>query len=121
MNHNTSIRAGRMVSIAAALAALCALMAIWNTSSAHAEQYCWGVNLPSQGATCHMNHERWASETRGMGAQHSVCVWHQPFGPIRCSSGPGAWVFNGLGGNYWGIPYIQDNAPGATVAYGEAF
>jgi hypothetical protein len=117
---NASIRTGRMVALAAALAVLCALLAIWNTSSAHAERYCWGYNLPSQGSTCHLDHERWASEVRGMGT-HSVCVWHAPYGPIRCSTGANVWVSNNYGANYWGVPYIQNNAPGSTVGYGEAF
>lgn len=121
MISNVSVRTGRIVALAAVLAGLCASMAALNTPSAHAENYCWGYYLPSQGATCHLDHERYASEVRGMGGQRSVCVWQQPYGPIKCSSGPGVWVFNNYGTNYWGTPYIQDNAPGGTYGYGEAF
>jgi hypothetical protein len=120
MIRNVSLRTGRIVALAAVLAGLCATMLAFNTSSANAERYCWGVWLPGKGATCN-HHERWASQVSGMGAQHSVCVWHQPFGPIKCSGGPGAWVTNNYGTNYWGIPYIQDNAAGGTTAYGEVF
>jgi hypothetical protein len=118
---NMSVRTGRLIALAAVLAGLCASMFALNTSAAHAEQYCWGYYLPGLEATCHLNHERYASEVRGMGGQHSVCVWQQPIGPMRCSSGPGVWVVNSYGTNYWGVPYIQDNAPGGTYGYGEAF
>jgi hypothetical protein len=112
---------GRLTALIAALASICALMAISTPPSAHAEQYCWGVFLPKLEATCSHNHVRFASEVRGKGNEHSVCVWLQPFGPIRCSTGPGVWVFNNYGKNLEGLGMIQDNAPGGTVAFGEIF
>lgn len=118
---NMSTRAGRVVALAALLAGICASMVLLPTTPAHAERYCWGAYLPGEGAKCHLDHERWATEVWGEGAQHSVCVWQQPYGPIKCSSGPEVWVLNYYGSNVYGVPYIEDHAPGATYAYGEVF
>ncbi len=114
-------RVGRIVALVGILAGLYASMAVFAASSAHAERFCWEKYLPKEAATCHLNHERYASEVWGLGKEHSVCVWQQPYGPLRCSSGPGVWVLNSYGTNFWGIPYIQDNAPGGTYVLAEVF
>jgi len=121
MVKDVAARSSRLFALAAVLTGLCVSMALASAPSAHAENFCWGAWLPGLESTCHLNHERYASEVRGKGDQHSVCVWQQPIGPLRCSSGPGVWVVNSYGTNYWGVPYIQDNASGGTFAYGEAF
>src|SRR5882757_6396547 len=121
MVDNMSARVGRIVALAGVLAGLCVSMVVFAAPSAHAEQFCWGYHLPGYEAQCHLNHERYASQVWGKGAEHSVCVVQAPIGPWKCSSGPGVWVLNSYGTNYWGVPYIMDNAAGATYAYGEVF
>jgi hypothetical protein len=67
-------------------------------------------------------------ELKGEGAQHSVCVYASEngfgqgnVGGVKCSSGPGAAVFNsGMGtGNYF--PVIYNNAVGENLVHGTAF
>lgn len=121
MHSHVMARTGRLAVLWGLLAGVCALMAISAPPSAHAEQYCWGAFLPKEAATCQHDHIRFASEVRGKGNEHSVCVWLQPFGPIKCSTGAGVWVFNNYGKNLEGLGKIQDNAPGGTFAFGEIF
>jgi hypothetical protein len=115
-----SVRAVRLATLACVVGGVLAIATL-TPQPAHAEQFCWGYYLPKLEATCHLNHERYASEVWGMGKEKSVCVWQQPIGPIRCSGGADVWVQNYYGTDYWGVPYIQDNASNGTYAYGEVF
>jgi hypothetical protein len=114
-------RISRAMVLMSVLAGMCALVAMSAPSSAHAERYCWEVFLPKLEAECRAGHFRFASEVRGKGKEHSVCVALEPWGPIKCSSGPGVWVINNYGKNLEGQGWIQDNAPGGTFAFGEIF
>jgi hypothetical protein len=114
------VHIGRLAALVGVLVSLCVVMALSGAASASAEQYCWGANLSNENS-CSSGHTRFASEVKGMGSSHSVCVAIQPFGPIRCSSGPGVWVTNNYGTNLEGQGWIADNAKGATTVFGEIF
>jgi hypothetical protein len=120
MLNYASKRVGRTTALIGVLASICASLAVVTPAPASAERYCWGAFLPGLEATC-SGPERFGTEVKGMGEQHSVCVAIAPFGPIKCSSGPGVWVTNNYGSNKKGAGWIQDNASGGTTAYGEIF
>jgi hypothetical protein len=112
-------RVGRMAAFVGALAGLCASLAVFTAPPAHAEQFCWGAVLSNE-KSCE-GRLRFGSEVRGMGKEKSVCVAIAPFGPIKCSSGPGVWVSTNYGTNLEGKGWIADNAAGTTTVFGEIF
>lgn len=112
-------RVGRMVAFVGALAALCASLAAFSPPAAHAEQFCWGAVLSNE-KSCE-GRLRFGSEVRGKGGEKSVCVAIAPWGPIKCSSGPGVWVSTNYGKNLEGKGWIADNAVGTTTVWGEIF
>jgi hypothetical protein len=116
---HVSARIGRIAVLIGVLASVCASMVIFASPSASAEQYCWGAVLTNEGVC--RGHLRFASEVKGMGSEHSVCVAIEPFGPIKCSGNKGEWVTNNYGKVLEGKGWIADNAKGATKVFGEIF
>jgi hypothetical protein len=107
----------------AALLGVLALMAVavsLTAGSASASPYCGGQTVSNYGF-CY-GAARSQTEVRGMGESHSICVGAGIlYG--NCSGGPGQWVSTHLNteGPYYAEPWIQDNAAGATVIWGESF
>lgn len=120
MVDHVSGRIGRIAALVGVLAGVCASVAMFTASSASAEQYCWGKVLTEE-KSCYSGHTRFASVVQGMGNEKSVCVAIAPWGPIKCSSGPGVWVTNNYGKNLEGQGWIADNAVGKTTVWGEIF
>jgi hypothetical protein len=112
-------RIGRFAALAGVIASVCASMAMISAPSASAEQYCWGTVLSNE-KSCE-GHLRFGSIVKGMGNEKSVCVAIAPWGPIKCSGGPGEWVGTNYGTNLEGKGWIADNAVGKTSVFGEIF
>ncbi len=112
-------RIARLAALAGVVASVCAWVAVYTPAPASAEQYCWGTVLSNE-KSCE-GHLRFGSEVKGMGNEKSVCVAIAPFGPIKCSGGPGAWVSTNYGTNLEGKGWIADNAVGKTSVFGEIF
>jgi hypothetical protein len=119
MVDRVSGRIGRIAALAGVLASVCASVAMFTAPSASAEQYCWGTVLSNE-KSCE-GHLRFGSLVTGKGNEKSVCVAIAPWGPIKCSSGPGVWVTTNYGKNLEGKGWIADNAVGKTTVFGEIF
>lgn len=114
MTHRLSTR---FAVLAAALAVLCTALAL-SASSASASPFCGGQTV-SNYSYCY-GAARSLNGDSGYGVSHSICIGA---GAIwgGCSGGPGQSKTMNLGGPVYAEPWIEDNAAGATVVYGETF
>jgi hypothetical protein len=116
-HHIARHRARRIAALVAMLAALCVMLAI-AAPSASASPYCGGTRL-SNFARC-VGASRSLRGTTGHGDEHSVCVGAGAiFG--KCSGGPGQIATWEFGSVINAEPWIQDNASGSTIVWGETF
>lgn len=97
------------------LVTLCASMVMF-ASSASASPYCGGVRLTNYGI-CY-GAERSMRSVTGYGQERSVCVGIAPISG-NCSGGPGQLASFNWGSSIYSSPYIQDNAVGSTIVWGE--
>jgi hypothetical protein len=92
-------------------------LTLFSPTASASSPYCGGQNL-SNFQYCY-GAARNLSEVRGYGLSHSVCVGAGAiFG--GCSGGPNQIVSANFGSVFHIEPWIEDNAAGATVVYGEA-
>lgn len=118
MAHRLAPRLSRRVAaLAGTLVVLCAALAL-AAPQASASPYCGGQTL-SNYQYCY-GAARSLSGVTGYGVSHSVCVGADIFSG-GCSGGPGQTRTMSLGFTIYGRPWIEDNAAGATVVYGETF
>lgn len=107
------------------LAALAGVLAMLGVSltlfapSASASKYCGGKKLTNY-ETC-VGAARNLHEVKGFGEEKSVCVGISAVGGGHCSGGPHQIAVYNYGTVYYTEPWIQDNAVGSTIVYGEAF
>ncbi len=120
MAHDTTQGFSRRVALLAGLLAMLgvSLALALSASSAQASPFCGGQNLSNYGY-CY-GAERSLNGDTGYGVSHSICIgagvlWG------GCSGGPGQVRTMSLGSPYYAQPWIEDNAAGATVVYGETF
>lgn len=110
-------RPRRIAALIALLVASGLLFSMLASSSASASPYCGGQTLSNYGI-CY-GAARNLSAVSGYGVSRSVCVGIAPISP-SCSAGPGHLASWSLGYVIHSSPYIQVNAPGATVVWGTA-
>jgi hypothetical protein len=110
----------RCVAMVGVAAGLCVPVALVAAPAASATSFCGGYVM-SPGGSCSTANATNASVVQGSG-DHSVCVALAPYGPIRCSGGPGQLVVNNYGTVLHATPWISNNAPGnTTVLSGDFF
>jgi hypothetical protein len=117
MTHAVSRRLALLLAAALIVAGAAFALTV-HSAPASANPFCIGVvvqpNNPCFGA------QRAMSGDTGNGSEHSICIGaNEIHGP--CSSGPGAIATLNIGRVIQGVPWISDNAPGATVVHGETF
>jgi hypothetical protein len=107
----------RLALLALLLATLGVTLALFS-HSASASPYCGGQFLTNF-QTCY-GAERSMTGVTGYGLERSVCVGIAPISG-HCSGGPRQIATFNWGSAIYSSPYIQDNASGGTVVWGETF
>jgi hypothetical protein len=104
-----------LLMLAGVLVTLCISLAL-SAPSASASPYCGGTWLTNYGI-CY-GAERSMTGVSGYGLERSVCVGIAPISG-NCSGGPRQLASFNWGSAIYSSPYIQDNAPGGTIVWGE--
>jgi hypothetical protein len=122
MSHHVSHHLSRrLTALAGGLAISLATLCVWLTlfaPAASANKYCGGQHL-SNFEYCR-GVERNLTGVEGYGEQHSVCVGIDAISG-HCSGGPHQIARFVWGEVIFTDPWIEDNAKGETVVYGETF
>ncbi len=120
MAHGISRGLSRRITLLAGLVALvgASLAIALSASPASASSFCGGRTVSNYGY-CY-GAARNMSGDSGYGVSHSICIGA---GAIwgGCSGGPGQVRTMNLGSVFHVEPWIEDNAAGATVVYGNTF
>jgi len=120
MAHGISRGVSRRVALLAGLIALAgaSLALALGASQAQASPFCGGQTLSNYGY-CY-GAARNLSGDSGYGVSHSICIGADSIWG-GCSGGPGQVRTMNLGYVIHAEPWIEDNAAGSTVVYGETF
>jgi|GEM_PF-5936465 hypothetical protein len=108
----------RLALLAGVIAMLSVALMLIASSASASSKYCGGQRL-SGGEYC-FGVARDVEEVKGYGEEHSVCVGIGAESG-HCSGGPHQIATFDKGTVVDEEPWIQDNAAGSTVVYGEAF
>ena len=107
----------RLAALAGVLATLCVSLTLFAPSASASSKYCGGLRL--NGHEICFGVARNLEEVRGYGEEHSVCVGIGAKGG-HCSGGPHQIATLNEGKVVFQKPWIEDNAAGSTVVFGEA-
>jgi hypothetical protein len=108
----------RFAALAGVLAILYVSLTLLAPSASASSKYCGGQRL--NGHEYCFGVARNLEEVKGYGEEHSVCVGIGAASG-HCSGGPHQIATFNEGKVVHEEPWIQDNASGSTVVYGEAF
>jgi hypothetical protein len=107
----------RLSALAGVLAVACVSLALLAPAASATGPFCGGHRIANF-ESCY-GPAQWLNGDTGMGVEHSICIGA---GAIWGGCAPvGTWKGMTLEGTVWAQPWIQDNAAGSTVVWGETF